>query len=446
MVWRFSTKLLLIVSVCFLSALRAINIQRDTLSNGFVILLSEAHKIPMVEIKVIVKAGSVLDPVGKAGLANLAAKMLIRGTRIHSGDELLSRIEYLGADLNAGATEDYAEISARALSKDLPLLLEIISECLTKPLFDTIEFKRLQRRTYSEIVSQMDDPFYIGQVEFRSLLFGKHPLNHDPLGFDSTINNISITDIKDFYNMYYASNNAALVLVGDFTYDSAIELMKRYFVDWHRKTITNFSGTSPAVNGKRGLIVKRDISQSYIFFGFSGPDYKAKDWIQTRIMNYILGGSGLTSRLATEIREKRGLAYDVFSFFDRFSYGGYFIAGVQTKNESASEAINLIIQELKRISQDVHIDELNRAKKYYIGNFPLNFDTYREMANFITKIEIEGLGLDYADKFEGLVSAVTLKDIKESAQKYLHPDDFSLVIVGNIDKEAIKIKNIDWVR
>lgn len=439
-------QLIIFLSFCFPNLFFALNIERDTLSNGFAILLSEAHKIPMVELKVIVRAGSICDPAGKEGLANFVARMLIKGTKLHTGDELMARVENLGANLDASAREDYAELSGRALTKDLPLLLETISECLIQPLFDTVEFRRLQKRTYSEIISQMDDPFYIGQVEFRSLLFGTHPLNHDPLGLDTTVRNITIADVKDFYNKYYAPNNAIIVLVGDFSRDSIMELIKKYFASWQGKEIPVQEMKTPLISGKKGLIIKKDISQSYIFLGFPGPDYQAKDWIPARIMNYILGGSGLTSRLATEIREKRGLAYSAFSFFNRFNYGGYFLAGVQTKNESANEVITLIIQELTRMSQEISITELTRAKKYYTGNFPLNFDTYREMAGFLTRVEIEGLGLDYADKFDSLVSAVGLDDIKESARKYLHPDDFCLVIVGNIDKEMIQIEGIDWIR
>lgn len=430
--------------VVFLNFAFAFNIQRDTLENGLVMLLSEAHKIPMVELKIIVKSGSVCDPLGKEGLANLTGNMLLRGTELNKGDELIEKIEYLGANINVNAQEDYIEISCRALSKHLFILMDIVSECLQKPAFDTTELKKLQRKTYSEILSQLDDPFYVGQVAFRSLLFGTHPLNHDPLGFDSTIMKISITDIKNFYNTYFAPNNAAIILVGDFNTDSVKVGIKKYFSNWKRKNIPDLSVQLPDFKGKKGMIINRDISQSYIFLGFFGPNNKISDWMPTRIMNYILGGSGLTSRLATEIREKRGLAYSVYSFFGRYNLGGYFLAGVQTKNESADEAINLILQEIKRMAKGVSADELEWAKKYYIGNFPLNFDTYREMTNFITRIEIENLGLDYPDKYEQMVKKVTIKDIRESALKYLKPDDFCLVIVGNINEEMIKIQGVEW--
>ena len=424
----------------------AINIERDTLENGLVMLLSEAHKIPMVELKLIVKAGSVYDPPGKEGIANLCAKMLLRGTESHKGDELIEKIEYLGASINVNTREDYIEISGRALSKDLSILLDIVSECLKTPLFDSTEFKKLQRQTYSEIISQLDDPFYAGEVAFRNLLFKTHPLNHDPIGFDSTIKRININDLKDFYDLYYAPNNSVIIIVGDFNRDSVKIEIGKYFSNWDRKKIPEFSIQLPELKGKKGMIIKRDISQSYIFFGFFGPDNTASDWLPARVMNYILGGSGLTSRLATEIREKRGFAYSVYSFFDRYNYGGYFIAGVQTKNESANESIDLIIKEVKRMTDGVSTDELERAKKYYIGNFPLNFDTYREMTNFIAKIELEGLGLDYPDRFEQTIKNVTMNDIKEAARKYLKPDDFCLVIVGDISEDMINIDGIEWIK
>uniref|UniRef100_A0A7V0Z3F2 Insulinase family protein n=1 Tax=candidate division WOR-3 bacterium TaxID=2052148 RepID=A0A7V0Z3F2_UNCW3 len=424
----------------------AINIERDTLENGLVMLLSEAHKIPMVELKLIVKSGSVYDPPGKEGIANLCAKMLLRGTELHKGDELIEKIEYLGANIDVHTREDYIEISGRALSKDLSILLEIVAECLKTPSFDSIEFKKLQRQTYSEIISQLDDPFYAGEVAFRNLLFQTHPLNHDPLGFDSTITKININDLRNFYNLYYAPNNSAIIIVGDFNKDSVKMEIGKYFSNWNRKRIPEFSIQLPELIGKKGMIIKRKISQSYIFFGFFGPDNKASDWLPARLMNYILGGSGLTSRLATEIREKRGFAYSVYSFFDRYNFGGYFVAGVQTKNESANESIDLIIKEVKRITDGVSADELELAKKYYIGNFPLNFDTYREMTNFIVKIELEGLGLDYPDKFEQMIKNITINDIKGSALKYLKPDDFCLVVVGDISAEMIKIEGIEWIK
>ncbi|MCX7994639.1 MAG: insulinase family protein [candidate division WOR-3 bacterium] len=429
-----------------LSTLNGFTIYRDSLDNGLIILSSEAHKIPMVEVRLIVKAGSFYDPSGKEGLANLTVRMLLRGTETRSGDEFLEEIEYRGANINANVYEDYAEIAARSLSKDLETILGLLAECVQKPSFKVEEFSRLQRQVHSQIVSQLDDPFYAGEVAFRKLLFSDYPLNHEPSGFDSTVNQIDITDVKNFFTSYYAPNNAFIVIVGDFNSDSMKMMVEKYFSPWVKREVPEVSLRIPELNGKKGKLIKRDISQSYIFFGFYGPDNRAVDWIPARMMNYVLGGSGLTSRLATEIREKRGLAYSVFSYFNRFCHGGYFIAGVQTKNESANEAVELIIKEISRIRKDITEEELNRAKRFYTGNFPLNFDTYREMANFVTRVEIEGLGLDYAERYERLINKVKIEDIKAAAEKYMKLDNFCLVIVGNIDESSISIEGLDWVK
>ncbi len=443
MIQKFSHKLLMFC-LCICAISHAFNIRRDTLENGLVVIMSEAHKIPMIEMKVIIKAGSVFDPHGKEGLANLVSRLLLMGSESRTGDELLAGIEHLGAEISSNASEDYSQISARALSKDLSFLVATINECVQRPLFDKNDFLKLQRRTYSEIISQTDDPFYAGEMQFRALLFGTHPLNHLPIGFDSTVQKISIADAREFYDKYYAPNNSIVVLVGDFNSDSVMELLRAHFGTWQRKVISDLAIPQPLINHHAGMIIRRNISQSYIFIGSLGPDYYAEDWIQTRIMNYILGGSGLTSRLAGEIREKRGLAYDVFSQFQRFRSGGYFVAGAQTKNESAQEAVELILDELFRMRAEITTNELNRAKKYYVGNFPLTFDTYREMANLLMRMEIEGLGLDYAEKFPKMVSTVTLQDVMEAAKKYLKPDSISIVIVGNVDESQIKIEGIDW--
>ncbi|MEO0137993.1 MAG: pitrilysin family protein [candidate division WOR-3 bacterium] len=429
-----------------ISALSGFTIHKDSLDNGLAIFSSEAHKIPMVEIRLVVKAGSILDPTGKEGLANLTAQMLLRGTTIHSGNEFLEEIEYLGANINVQVDEDYAVISARVLSKDLEKILALIAECVQKPAFKVEELKRLQRQIYSQLLSQNDDPFYAGMVAFRKLLFDRHPLNHEPLGFDSTVSQITIDDVNQFFTTYYLPNNAFIVTVGDFIPDSLRVIIERYFAAWVRKPLPVFHYPLLKLTGKKAWLIKRDISQSYIFFGLLGPDYRVPDWIPTRIMNYILGGSGLTSRLATEIREKRGLAYSIFSYFERFTQGGYFLTTVQTRNESANEAVELILQEIQRIGNDIKEEELNRAKRFYTGNFPLNFDTYREMANFITRLEIEGLGLDYGERFERLINEVKIEDVQKVAKKYLQLNDFCLVVVGNIDESEIKVEDLEWLK
>jgi len=437
-------KKVIFLFLIFISAY-GITIGHDSLPNGLIILTIEAHKIPEVEMRAMVRAGSVLDAAGEEGLANLVSQLLLRGTKNRSGDEIAEEIEYVGGEFSSFTNEDYVCLYGKVLSKDLNILIEILHDCLQNPSFDSLEFMRLKKEIVSKIKADEDDPLRIGEVSFRKLVFGEHPLNHLPEGFDSTVEKITIEKIKKFYENNYLPNNTFLVFVGDFNRDSLMSLIKENFSNWQRKSYSMPVVREPVQLKKPlGKIIKREVSQAYILLGFPGPGYMAQDWIATRVMNYILGGAGLTSRLYTRIREERGLAYVAYSYFARFLNGGYFAAEVQTKKVSANEVVQIIVEELARMKQGARQDELETAKKYYIGHFPLTYDTYREMADLATQIEIEHLGVDYLLQYENLVSIVSLDDVKSVAQKYLYPESFFLLIVGDIKKEDIAVSEIEW--
>jgi zinc protease len=161
-------------------------------------------------------------------------------------------------------------------------------------------------------------------------------------------------------------------------------------------------------------------------------------------MNYIFGGAGLTSRMSWSIREEKGLAYIADSYFQRFVDGGYFVAEVQTKKDMVGEAVRIMLDEIQKMRDTVSIRELNWAKKFYTGYLPLAYDTYNEMAGIVAQIEIEHLGLDYLSHFEEYIDALTIDDMYTAARKYLHPDRFCLLIVGDVKPEDVKVEGVEW--
>jgi zinc protease len=434
---------LLLLSIVFAYA---INIQRDTLSNGLVILTVEAHKLPMIEMRAVTYAGSVFDPAGKQGIANLVSQILLRGTKSRASNEIAQAIESVGGEFFPFTDEDHAGISGRVLSKDLYLLIDLLSDCIQNPLFDSVELSRIKSEVVSQIKAEEDRPFSISKREFRRLVFSDHPLGHFPQGYDSTVGNISLSDIKEFYNQYYLPNNTFFVFVGDFQKDSLISILDEKFGNWERGKLQKTKIDAPSETSKPlGKIIHMDISQAYILLGNIGPKYGDIDWYETRVMNYILGGAGLTSRISGIIREERGLAYIAYSYFQRFKTGGYFNALVQTRKEMADEVVQIIISEMERIQDTIDVVELSRAKKFYTGYFPLAYDTYREMTSIVSQIESQDLGLDYLLQFEKLIEAVKMDELKAAAQKYLHPDRFYLLIVGDVKPEDIKLERIEWI-
>ncbi len=162
-------------------------------------------------------------------------------------------------------------------------------------------------------------------------------------------------------------------------------------------------------------------------------------------MNYILGGAGLTSRISNTIREEKGLAYIAYSYFRRFVNGGYFAAEVQTKKEMVNEVVETLLSEIKGIQREISEQELEWAKKFYTGYLPLAYDTYGEMMDIVAQIQIGGYGLDYLDKFEMHINALELSDLQAAADRYLHPDRFCLVVVGDVTPDDVMVEGIEWL-
>jgi len=420
-------------------------IERDTLGNGMVVLTVEAHKIPVIEMRAFVRAGSVYDPVGKEGLANIVGNMLLRGTKNRSANEIVESIEFVGGVLSSFTHEDYAGLTGKALSKDLALLVDLLGDCLCNPTFDSTEFTRVKRETISGIRARADDPFDVSNREFRKLIFREHPLAHLPAGYDSTVGMLTQSDAQEYHVSRFMPNNTYLVFVGDFKRDSLMALLNKKFGDWSRGDLTANEPAEPvAFSGTVGRIVPMKISQAYIILGNLGPKYGTPDWLPTRFMNYILGASSM-SRIYKMVRSEKGLAYVAYSYFQRYEHGGYFAAEVQTKKDMTTEAVATLLDAMYFAQDSMRGGDLARARNFYTGYFPLTHDSYSEMANLVSQIESEGLGLDYIDKFKGYVGQVSLEQMTAAARKCLQPENYCLLIVGDLKSEDVAIEGIEWL-
>jgi zinc protease len=189
------------------------------------------------------------------------------------------------------------------------------------------------------------------------------------------------------------------------------------------------------VKGRKVEVIDKKISQANVQLGYIGIRRENPDFYAAYVMNYILGGGGFVSRLMTEIRDNRGLVYSVYSYFNPLKDPGPFKIGLQTKNESAREAIEESLRKIKNMAKNgVTEDELRSAKDYLIGSFPLRFTTNAKIASYLTYMEIYNLGLDYLDRFPKIIEVLTVDDINRAARKYLHPENYLLVVVGDKDK------------
>jgi zinc protease len=411
-------------------------VQKIALPNQLVLLVSEEHSLPMVTIQILINSGSRQDPVGKEGLANLTSNSLLLGTLKHTITSLNEELDFMGASLDTSCSRDYAILSLRILKKDLYKGFNLLTEVLRQPTFPKNEIEREIQRTLGAIKSAEQKPMEVAEKSFRKALFLGSPYGHPVEGTQDSLSKLTREEVIQFYETFYHPNNAIMSIVGDITIGDIKGKLIPLLTEWPASKIQKKEVATRFAKGPEVVKIDRNISQANIILGQPGISRENPDYYALTVMNYILGGGGFASRLLEEIRNKRGLAYSVTSFFDAGKFPGSFQIVMETKNPSAREAIDIALQQLKLILKErVSEKELEGAKKYFIGSFPMRFDTQMKLAGFLVQVEYYHLGLDYFDKYSSLIKTITSENMLRTAKKYLHPENYILVVVANL-KEA----------
>ena len=411
-------------------------VQRTVLPNGLVVLVCEEPSLPVVTIRLLTDAGSRRDPSGGAGIANLTARGLLLGTSKRKAATINEELDFMGASLLTGADRDYAGLSLRVLKKDLDKGFDLFMEVLTQPTFPEEEIRREIEKTLAAIHASEDQPDDVAERAFRKTLFSTGPYGHPVEGTKESIQGMTRDDLIRFHRSFYRPNDSIFVVVGDVKPEEIKATLIPSLTAWSKVEVPGMPSPRPFEKGPKEVKIDRSITQANIILGHGGVARGNPDYYRLTVMNYILGGGGLTSRLMEEIRNKRGLAYSVASFFDPGKDPGSFQIVLQTKNGSAREAISLSLGDMERIRKElVSEQELEGAKKYLIGSFPMRFDTQAKLSQFLSQIEFYGLGLNYPEAYPSLIGSITREEILRVARAYLHPDQTILVVVANL-KEA----------
>lgn len=410
--------------------------ERLTTKNGLTVILLERKALPFIIVHTAIKAGSYYDPQEYPGLANITAGLLTEGTADKSASDISEKIDFVGGSLSSGGGIDFSSASVKVLSKDREIGFELLADILINPSFAKEEIKRAKSQIKAGIISKVDDPSAVATETFNEILFGKHPYSRPAEGNIRSVDKIEREEIISFHNKFYRPNNTIMAVVGDISRVELERLINKYFGKWEeKKTEFSVAKEPQPASSRRIKIVDKNITQANVEIGGVGMNRDNPDFYAAYVMNYVLGGGGFVSRLVTEIRDNQGLVYSVYSHFNPLKDKGPFKVGLQTKNSSATQAINEVINQLKNIKDNgISKKELQDAKDYLIGSFPLKFTTNKKIASYLTYIEIHNLGLDYMDRFPKLIDDLTLKDVNMAAEKYLDPENYLLVIVGNKDK------------
>lgn len=422
------------------SSSHALDVKKTALENGLTLLIVERHHLPIVKVTVGIKAGSLVEPEEKAGLANLTAELLTAGTQKRTASQINEESEFVGASLDTSGGDDYVTVTLSVLKKDIYLGFDLLSDIILNPTFPEEELAKKTERIKASLKASEEDPDFVASKAFLKEVFGTHPYGRLTEGSEETLDMIKRNDLLNFHAIYYTPNNSIMSVVGDITPEEVKLLLAKYFSGWQPKDIKASSlSRLTAIKKRKTISIDKDLTQANILIGHLGISRDNPDYYAVSVMNYILGGGGFASRLMQNIRMEKGLVYDIHSFFAADKYGGRFQVGLQTKNESANTAIKEILEEIKRIRNTFVSDaELSDAKSFLTGSFPMRIETSRRIANFLVAVEYYGLGVDYMDKYPIYINSVTKEDVLRVAKKYLDPEKFILVVVADQKKASLK--------
>jgi zinc protease len=432
------------VVVLSASASHAFDIKRTKLSNGAVLLVSEQHQLPMVSIAIAFDAGSRRDPPGHAGLAELTAASLEQGTKELNATQFNQKIDFMGSSISISADRDYVYASMTSLKKYEDATLHLLAQALEDPGLRDSDILRKRSDQVAAIKASQEEPGYTAMVAFAKLLYGNGPYGHPTEGFADTVGKLTPDDVRNFYHRYYMTGSAVIAATGDVKLDTIRAKLEHELAGPLGTVPAQAEPAAPNVaTGLHADLIDRNVAQANLILGSGGIARSNPDYYKIQVMNYILGGGGFSSRLMKVVRSKAGLAYSIDSAFTAGKFPGAFAVVLQTKNQSAQEALKLILVQLREIQQQSVTDqELASAKKFLIGSFPLRLDRQSQIVGFMLEVELYGLGLDYAERYPKLIDAVTKLDVQEAARKYLHPYALDIVAVANQSLAKINIASL----
>ena len=416
-----------------------ITYEREELPGGGVLLVKKSRQLPMVRIAVSIPAGARHEAPESAGLANLTAALLTRGTKTRSASDIEKTNDALGGGVGVEAGRARAEASMRVLTRDLEEGLSLLSDVLRNPVFPAEEIEKTKRRIVGGMRRQRERPGHLANKALRESLFGETPYGRLVEGTEKSIRKLGREDLVRFHRKWYGMKGAVFVFVGDVSLKRARELVLARFQGW-RAEGGKIPEAAPPETPKKMQVVKidRPLSQSTVILGNRSLKRTHPDFYAARVMNYILGGGGFSSRIMNNLREDKGLVYSVYSYFAAGRHAGHWRLILQTKNKTANEAITEAIGEVKRIQEKgVSEKELQDAKDFITGNFATRFGSSSRIANYILAVEILGFSPGYADEYLGKIRAVTKEQIQAAARKHIRLDESTLAVVGNLGEAKL---------
>ncbi|WP_281745175.1 M16 family metallopeptidase [Polynucleobacter yangtzensis] len=406
--------------------------------------LVQTKALPMVDIEVSIDAGDRYDPVGKSGVADMVAGLMNYGARGDKGllteAQIADEIADLGANVGLSVGGERAILRIRSLSrKDLrDRAVQLAAAMLSAPSYDPKIVEREKQRTITSLREAETKPEFVLERRFKKSVYGNYPLADSPSV--QSVGSVNVNDLKQFHKQFYRGDRMIVSIVGDVDRSQAAEIVQTLLKQIPQSgqpiaKLPDLQRTPVEALAQREIQIPFDSQQAHIAMGMTAVARNNPDYFPLLVGNYILGGGGFVSRLMSEVREKRGLAYSVFSYFAPGKENGIFQAGLQTKNDQAALALDVMSTTIAQFIADGPTpSELEAAKSNLINGYPLRIDNNRKLLDNVSSIAWNDLPLDTMDVWTKQVEAVTLEQVKASFQKYLAMDRMKIVVLGAKNK------------
>lgn len=402
--------------------------QRTVLNNGIVVLVVENNVVDLVSAKFFVRYGAQVETPTQAGLVHLVSSVITKGTANFSAQEIAEQVESLGASLSAEANSDYLLLSLKAIASDFPSLFKLGAEILRCPSFPPSEIELERHLTIQAIKSQQERPFALGYDRLQALLFGEHPYGLPLLGLSHTVAQLEQGDLQAYHQQYVQPQNLVVSMAGKISHEQAMQLVTEVLGDWQTNNTCCPPINQPPPHTPTRERISQNNQQAIIMLGYPAVSAYSADYPAMRLIATYLG-SGLSSRLFVELREKRGLAYEVSAFYPTRQLTSLLVAYMGTATGNMETALAGLQAECDRLAQQpLTAEELQLAKSKLLGQYALGKQTNSQLAQTYGLYECLGLGADFDQRFVEQVSAVTVESLQEVAQTCFREP--TVVVVG----------------
>lgn len=415
------------------------------LENGLQIYYIKKSELPIVLLNVVINSGSKFDPAGKKGIFNLLSMCIDEGAGEFNSLELSEQFDLLGASFSVFCNSDTIQISLQTLKENFDKAFELLEKVLKEPHLKTEDFEREKRKILTRLQQLKDDPDYVANVSFESILLGdKNPYSYPVMGYEKNIEQITNDDISSNYHDFVLPNNSFIVVTGDIDKTGLMNKLQQNLSGWKNKSFGNLFHLQNKNDLHKVYIVDKKASvQTEIRVGHNSSGRDANDYFAKHLLNTILGGQ-FTSRINLNLREKHGYTYGAGSNFNYYKESAYFSVSTSVGIEDTGNALKEIFNELKNIRNGVTEKELNFAKSSIVRKFPSNFETYKQIASNITGKVIFSLPDEYFRNYIDNINSISLDHVNTAAIENVLPDRMMTVLVGDKEKLTQQLKGNEF--